>query len=69
MSKAHIQALLNDASEQVVEAHLASDKINKHTKQNSSEQRYVVAIIQNRAKEVSLQQQKLYYIVPMHSMA
>jgi len=52
MSIIHIQALLNDASEQVVEAHGALENINKPTKQNSSGQRYVVAIIQNRAKEV-----------------
>ncbi|KAL4525061.1 hypothetical protein Ndes2526A_g07151 [Nannochloris sp. 'desiccata'] len=54
MSKAHIQALLNGDSQQVEEAHAASEKINKPRKQNSLGQRYVVAIIQNRAKEVGL---------------
>ena len=52
MSKDNLRALLNDASEQVEEAHTAAEKINKPGKQNSSKQGYVVAIIQNRAKEV-----------------
>jgi hypothetical protein len=51
MSKGNLRALLNDASEQE-EAHTAAEKINKPSKQNSSKQGFVVAIIQNRAKEV-----------------
>jgi hypothetical protein len=52
MAKDHLHALLIDASEQVEEAQAAGEKINKLGKQSSSKQSFIVAIIQNRAKEV-----------------
>ena len=61
MSKTHLDVLLNDGSEQVEEAQAAAEKLNKQNLQNSINQSYIVAVIQNRAKEVRIMYTKFIF--------